>query len=74
MFVIKISISDRNWFRKLLGLERLKTFIKRNNSYISKTFWQKIGFICFYPSVPPHSIPRVLPAHTLTILRWLLEF
>lgn len=57
----EISISDRNrcsnWFMKFMGLERLKALIKRSNSYISRTFWQELEFICIYPSTLPINIP-----------------
>lgn len=39
-----------------MGRERLEAFIKRNNSYISKTFWQKFAFVCISPSVFPINI------------------
>lgn len=57
----EIPILDRNrcshWFMKIMGLEWLKALIKRNNSYISRTFWQELVFVCIYPSALPLTFP-----------------
>lgn len=57
-----------------MGRERLEAFIKRNNSYISKTFWQKFAFVCISPSVFPKTFLVLFSIYTQTIESKLLEF
>lgn len=71
VFVNKISVSA-NWFMKLMGLEKLKTFIKRNN-YIYNNLWQKFAFYVFILVCFPLTFP-VFFLFIQMIVRKLLEF
>lgn len=74
LFVQKIFLTETTAQIGLIGLERLKALIKRNNFCISKAFWQKFALIGIYPSMLSVNIPSIFSIYMKTLVCKLFKF